>query len=95
VFRCRRSSVSATLRELTHWTEHPSRLARDFGREQWGDEGHAQDELVADLGAAFLCAHLELATETREENASYIANWVEGRRKFPVISEAVIHRAPG
>ena len=32
---------------------------------------------MAELGAAFLCAHLELASEPREENASYIATWLE------------------
>jgi antirestriction protein ArdC len=71
-------SYYATLaHEMTHWTKHPSRLARDFGRKQWGDEGYAQEELVAELGAAFLCSHLELATEPRHENASYIASWLE------------------
>ncbi len=76
-FRDAESYYSALAHELTHWTKHPSRLARDFGRKQWGDEGYAQEELVAELGAAFLCAHLELASEPREENASYIANWLE------------------
>ena len=71
-------SYYATLaHEMTHWTKHPARLARDLGRKQWGDEGYAQEELVAELGAAFLCAHLELATEPREENASYLANWLK------------------
>ncbi len=68
---------STLAHEMTHWTKHPARLARDFGRKQWGDEGYAQEELVAELGAAFLCADLELTTEPREENASYIANWLE------------------
>jgi antirestriction protein ArdC len=76
-FRDPESYYSTLAHELTHWTRHPSRLARDFGRKQWGDEGYAQEELVAELGAAFLCAHLELASEPREENASYIANWLE------------------
>jgi antirestriction protein ArdC len=71
------SYYSSLAHELTHWTKHPSRLARDFGRKQWGDESYAQEELVAELGAAFLCSHLELASEAREENASYIANWLE------------------
>ena len=70
-------------RHNTHWTKHPSRLARDFGRKQWGDEGYAQEELVAELGAAFLCAHLELASEPREENASYIATWLEVLKNDP------------
>jgi antirestriction protein ArdC len=76
-FRDAESYYSTLAHELTHWTKHPSRLARDFGRKQWGDEGYAQEELVAELGAAFLCAQLELATEPREENASYIANWLD------------------
>ena len=76
-FRDAESYYSTLAHELTHWTKHPSRLARDFGRKQWGDEGYAQEELVAELGAAFLCAHLELAGDPREENASYIANWLE------------------
>jgi antirestriction protein ArdC len=76
-FRDAESYYSTLAHELTHWTKHPSRLARDFGRKQWGDEGYAQEELVAELGAAFLCAYLELAGDPREENASYIANWLE------------------
>ena len=76
-FRDAESYYSALAHELTHWTKHPLRLARDFGRKQCGDEGYAQEELVAELGAAFLCAHLELAGEPRENNASYIANWLE------------------
>lgn len=41
-------SYYATLgHELTHWTRHPSRLNRDFGRQRWGDEGYAREELVA------------------------------------------------
>ena len=62
---------------MTHATKHPARLARDFGRKQWGDEGYAQEELVAELGASFLCADLELAIEPREDNAAYIAHWLE------------------
>jgi antirestriction protein ArdC len=76
-FRDAESYYSTLAHELTHWTKHPSRLARDFGRKQWGDEAYAQEELVAELGAAFLCADLELASEPREENASYVANWLE------------------
>lgn len=76
-FRDAESYYSTLAHEMTHWTRHPGRLDRDFGRRQWGDEGYAQEELVAELGAAFMCAELELATEPREESASYIANWLE------------------
>jgi antirestriction protein ArdC len=63
--------------ECTHWTRHPTRLDRDFGRKRWGDEGYAREELVAELGAAFLCADLGLELTPRPDHASYIASWLE------------------
>ena len=63
--------------ECCHWTRHQSRLDRDFGRKAWGDEGYAREELVAELGSAFLCADLELTPEVREDHASYIASWLK------------------
>lgn len=70
-------SYYATLaHESTHWTKHPSRLNREFGRKKWGDEGYAEEELVAELGAAFLCADLELGLMPRDDHASYIAHWL-------------------
>jgi Zincin-like metallopeptidase len=50
--------------------------ARDFGRKSWGDEGYAIEELVAELGAAFLCADLEITPEVREDHAAYISSWL-------------------
>jgi len=63
--------------ELCHWTRHSKRLDRDFGRKKWGDSGYAMEELVAELGAAFLCADLELELEPRQDHAAYIASWVK------------------
>jgi antirestriction protein ArdC len=63
--------------ELTHWTRHPSRLDGDFGRRRHGDEGYAREELVAELGAAILCADLGLALEPREDHAAYLASWLK------------------
>ena len=60
------ASHAATLaHEPTHWTKHPKRLARDMGRVRYGDEGYAKEELVAEIGAAFLCAELGLTPEVR------------------------------
>jgi antirestriction protein ArdC len=71
-------SYYATLaHETTHRTAHESRLARDFGTTRFGSEGYAIDELVAELGAAFLCADLDLTREPREDHAAYIANWLQ------------------
>ncbi len=70
-------SFYATLaHETTHWTRHASRLEREFGRKTWGDEGYAREELVAELGSAFLCADLELTPEVREDHAAYIGSWL-------------------
>lgn len=63
--------------EMTHWTRHASRLDRDFGRTRWGDANYAREELVAELGAAFLCADLGLALEPREDHAGYIGHWLQ------------------
>ena len=41
------------------------------------DGGYAEEELVAELGAAFLCADLELALHPREDHAAYIAHWLK------------------
>ncbi len=63
--------------ETVHWTRHPTRLDRSFGRKSWGDEGYAREELVAEIGAAFLAADLGLALEPRADHASYIASWLQ------------------
>ena len=79
-FECFNSPESyyATLaHELTHWTKHPKRLDREFGRKKWGDEGYAREELVAELGAAFLCADLALTPEPGEDHAAYIQSWLK------------------
>lgn len=76
-FRDAESHAATLAHELTHWTRHPSRLNRDLGRKKWGDEGYAMEELVAELGAAFLCADLAITPEVREDHASYIENWLK------------------
>src|ERR1700722_14888068 len=63
--------------EATHWTGHPSRLDRDFGRKRFGDEGYAMEELVAELGSAFLSADLDLTPQVRDDHAAYIASWIK------------------
>ena len=79
-FECFRDAEGyyATLaHETTHWTRHKSRLDREFGRKRFGDEGYAMEELVAELGSAFLSADLDLTPSIREDHASYIASWIK------------------
>ncbi len=76
-FRDAESHAATLAHELTHWTRHPSRLDRDLGRKRWGDEGYAIEELVAELGSAFLCADLQITPQVPECHASYIDNWLK------------------
>lgn len=70
------SYYATLLHELTHWTGHPARCARDLtGR--FGDKAYAMEELVADLGAAFLCGDLGITPSPRPDHAAYLANWLE------------------
>lgn len=63
--------------ETIHWTRHSSRLDRSFGRKRFGDEGYAMEELVAEIGSAFLCADLGITSEVREDHSAYIAAWLQ------------------
>ena len=76
-FKDAESYAATKAHELTHWTKHTSRLNRDLGRERFGDEGYAREELVAELGAAFLCAALGIAAEVRDDHAAYIGEWLK------------------
>jgi antirestriction protein ArdC len=44
---------------------------------RFGSEAYAAEELIAELGAAFLCADLGITLEPREDHASYIAVWLK------------------
>jgi antirestriction protein ArdC len=76
-FRDAESHAATLAHELTHWTKHQSRLNREFGRKRWGDEGYAIEELVAELGAAFLCADLNITPDIRDDHAAYIGHWLK------------------
>lgn len=71
------------LHELTHWTA--PRLQREFGN-RFGDAVYAAEELVAELGAAFLGAKLGIEAEPRADHAKYLASWIkilkDDRRAF-------------
>jgi antirestriction protein ArdC len=76
-FRDPESYYETRLHETVHATCHPSRLDRDFGRKRWGDAGYAMEELVAEIGSAFLSADLGLTPEVRADHAAYIASWLK------------------
>ena len=61
--------------EICHWTGHPERLNRVFGT-RFGDLGYAFEELVAEIGAAFLGAHTGIPFETMR-HPEYIHHWLQ------------------
>lgn len=64
--------------ELTHWTGHKDRLDRMKKFTRFGDEAYAFEELVAEIGSAYMCA--QTGTHTEEifhHNASYLQNWLK------------------
>ena len=66
------------LHELTHWSGHPQRCCRLLGK-QHGMDAYAFEELVAEMGAAFLCAYCGLPGQL--EHASYIDNWLQALKR--------------
>ena len=81
---------AATLfHELVHSTGHSKRLDRglDTRLAPFGSPDYSKEELVAEMGAAFLCAHNGISSETLELSASYIDNW---RRVLKADNKAVV-----
>jgi antirestriction protein ArdC len=67
---------SVLAHEHTHWTANAARCNRELGK-RFGDNAYAAEELIAELGAAFTCAHLGLSTEPRADHAQYLASWLK------------------
>jgi antirestriction protein ArdC len=62
--------------EMSHWTGHESRLARQMAG-RFGGEAYAMEELVAELSSAMLGAELGLPVEHLDHHASYLASWLK------------------
>jgi antirestriction protein ArdC len=62
--------------ESVHATGAASRCNRQLGN-RFGSELYAAEELVAELGNAFVSAELQLETEPRTDNAPYLASWLK------------------
>jgi antirestriction protein ArdC len=62
--------------ELSHWTGHESRLARQMGG-RFGSDAYAMEELVAELSSAMLGAELGLPVDHLDHHASYLASWLK------------------
>ncbi|MDR3471247.1 MAG: zincin-like metallopeptidase domain-containing protein [Devosia sp.] len=67
---------STLVHELVHWSGAKHRLDREMGK-RFGDHAYAAEELVAEIGAAFLCAELGITQDVRPDHAQYLANWLK------------------
>jgi len=65
---------STRFHELTHWTGHPSRLAREYGWHPACDE-YAKEELVAEMGSAFFCDWCGI--QSGLQHPEYIHSWLK------------------
>lgn len=79
-FRDQINFYRTALHELTHWTGHGARLARDQSG-AFGSDAYAREELCAELGSAFLCAALGIVPTVR--HADYLACWLDVLRADP------------
>ena len=69
---------STLFHELTHSTGHVSRLNRLSKEAHFGSEAYSKEELIAELGAAFLVNHVGLETDGSFRNsAGYIQSWLK------------------
>lgn len=62
--------------ELTHWTGNKKRLGRDMGK-RFGDSAYAMEELVAEIGAAYLGAVSGMTPQPREDHSKYLNHWLK------------------
>jgi antirestriction protein ArdC len=70
------SYYSTIFHELIHWTGHQHRLARHLSG-RFGTHDYAMEELIAELGAAYLCAEFLVLHMPRKDHAAYIGEWLE------------------
>ncbi|QDV71883.1 ArdC family protein [Botrimarina mediterranea] len=81
-FESTESFFATLFHELAHSTGHPKRLARDLGDTPsvFGSPDYGNEELVAEMGSAFLCAAAGISPPTIEQSAAYLEGWRKSLR---------------
>jgi len=79
VFKNIEGYYATLFHELVHSTGHTSRLNRNTVSElsPFGSENYSKEELIAEIGASFVCGMTGITNQTIENNASYIGNWLK------------------
>ena len=73
-FKDQSAYYATVLHELTHWTGHRTRCSRDLSG-RFGNEAYAIEELIAEMGSAFLCAHCRI--DGRLQHEAYLQSWLQ------------------
>jgi len=81
-FDCESNYYAALFHELIHSTGHDKRLKRAsiMERNGFGSDPYCKEELIAEMGAAFLCGHAEIIERTIDNSAAYLQCWLEQLR---------------
>jgi len=78
--------------EYVHWTGHADRLARDLAN-RFGSDAYAVEELIAELGAAFICHSYGIDVADRPDHAQYLTSWCSVLREKPNVLWTVASKA--
>ncbi|WP_300973510.1 zincin-like metallopeptidase domain-containing protein [Sphingomonas sp. LHG3406-1] len=81
-FRDAHSYYATLAHETVHWSGAKHRLDRNLSG-RFGTDDYAMEELVAELGSAFIAAHLGLSVEPRPDHAAYVSSWLRVLRSDP------------
>ncbi|MDA8746447.1 zincin-like metallopeptidase domain-containing protein [Rubripirellula amarantea] len=97
-FDCRESYYSTLFHELSHSTGHTSRLNRDLDTmlADFGSPDYSREELIAEMGAAFLCAASGISPPTIEQSAAYLQSWInvlQGDKRLVVGAASAAQKA--
>ena len=91
-FQSPEAYYATSVHELVHATGHPSRLNRTTLTDLclFGDPTYAKEELVAEMGAAYLCGVCGIANATLDNSAAYLQSWMAGPAPRP---DMLVHAA--
>lgn len=99
-FAQREGYYNTLFHELTHSTGHKSRLARKGVDGEavaaFGSETYGKEELIAEMGAAFLCGFAGISPATLENSVAYLQNWkkaIKGDNKLVVFAASQAQKA--
>ena len=97
-FQSNESYYSTLFHELIHSTGHLSRLNRKglLEMSEFGSEPYSFEELIAEMGAAYLESHAGIVDVRIEQNASYIKSWLEkfkGDKRFVISASSQAQKA--